>query len=244
MTNMMNSLGLAAEANLEGSDLLEVGETSKALKAFRAGLKFLNDGCQRQRENSRRSFSSSDCIAAVSSRPVQLGANHDGISGESVSPVAPSAYYSQSFVFVVPSSEEDVSLGEHSFFSAIVIYNTALALHQKGGNTSAGHNANDSISKKKRQSLLKALLFYNEALNLLRPLLEAEQAEAFRVVQEVLRNQADIYSRLNDFGNVQRVWQDLAAITSTLGTTSSGPHQATRGNPGSIQKKSKVAASA
>lgn len=241
MTNMMKSLNRAAKANVEGSNLLELGETSRALKTFRAGLKLLNDGCQAQATANRSSpvsNSNTSSIAAVTSRPVQLGENHEEMAGEG--PEAPSSFYSQSFLFVVPSSEADVSLGEHSFFSAVLIYNTALALHQKGGNTSAAA----SDTKKGRQSLLKALLFYNEALNLLRPLFAAEQAEAFRVVQEILRNQADIYYRLNDIGNVQRVWQDLAALTSTLGTASTGPHQATKGSDGRIQKNCHVAVSA
>ena len=237
----MKSLNRAAKANMEGSNLLELGETSKALKTFRAGLKLLNDSCQAQANSSRSSSvtnSNMASIAAVASRPVQLGENHEGITGNEQ--VAPSSFYSQSFLFVVPSSEGNVSLGEHSFFSAVLIYNTALALHQKGGNTGAAVND----VKEGRQAFLKSLLFYNEALNLLRPLLAAEQAEAFRVVQEIMRNQANIYYRLNDLGNVQRVWQDLATLTSTLGTASTGPHQVTQGGVRCIQKKCHVALSA
>ena len=206
---MMKSLHKAAQANREGSDLLELGETSKALRCFRSALKQLNDGCQCAAGRSLSSHAT-ESITAVSSRPVPLGENHEATAvttnNDATPATTPSPFYSQSFVFVVPSEQGDdynsvsVSLGQHSFFSAVLIYNTALALHQKGSHGQV------------RQTLLKALLFYNESLNLLMGPI-ADQPEAFRVLQEILRNQADIYYRLNDWGNVQRVWEDLAALT-------------------------------
>lgn len=205
---MMKSLRKTAKANQGGAALLEVGETTKSLRQFRSALKQLNEGCQ----SLKGLPSAHDTItdgsetslfggAAVRSLPIQLGeALTESLPELEQTPEQSSTrmLYSQAFIFD-DSDSADMTIEKHSFFSAVLIYNTALALHQKAGKED-GHKA-----------YLKALLFYSESMNLLRPI--AEETESFRVIQEITKNQADIYYRLNDLGNVQRVWEELAYLT-------------------------------
>jgi tetratricopeptide (TPR) repeat protein len=203
---MMKSIRKATKANEEGAILLEVGETIKALRQFRAALKLLNEGCQAtinglpsamQDKSEKGSLFGA---ATVRSLPILLGedAQNASIPLLQQRPENPIKLYSQAFVFQ-DAIDEDMTIEKHSFFSALLIYNTALALHQKGGKDE-GHKA-----------YIKALLFYNESMNLLRSV--ADDADAFRVIQEITKNQADIYYKLNDLGNVHRVWAELAYLT-------------------------------
>jgi len=198
----MKSLSKAAKYNEEGSTALELGETSKALKHFRAGLKQLNEGCHSaQTMRSVPVTRNSAPITAISSNPCRLG---DNSVEQDISAHQPTVNFSQSFVFCAENlCDKDMTVEKQSFFSAVLIYNTALALHQKA--------VHEDSPQDRKKSYLKSLLFYNESMNLLRPC--AEQTEAFRVIQEILRNQGDIYYRLNDLGSLQRVWEELAALT-------------------------------
>ncbi|CAB9501095.1 expressed unknown protein [Seminavis robusta] len=204
--NMNKALTRAAKANEEGACLLELEDTSKALRYFRSALKQLNEGCQNAGtlpSGSRLSSSELSLMSllgnAVSSKPIRLGEDVQA-AALPASPENPTVLYSQAFVFEDPTKAcGRLTIERHSFCSAVLIYNTALALHQKGSKED-GHKA-----------YLKALLFYGESMNLLRPV--AEEPESFRVIQEIMKNQADIYYKLNDLGNVQRVWEELANLT-------------------------------
>lgn len=203
--SMIKSLTRATNANEEGSAFLEVGETIRALKSFRAALKQLNEGCQDLPGNlpsnaslMNNSDSSISLGTAVSSRPVRLGEDSEAVALPVSPDNNPAVLYSQSFVFEDPTTNGTMTIERHSFVSAVLIYNTALALHQKGSKED-GHKAS-----------LKALLFYRESLNLLRPV--ADEPESVRVIQEIMKNQADIYYKLNNNGNLQRVWEEMAQL--------------------------------
>ena len=180
-------------------------DTSKALRYFRNALKLLNEGCQSNEILPTDAMMSSDSsltpfgCTALLSRPIRLGEDASA-AALPVSPENPAILYSQAFLFEDPQSGS-MTLERHSFFTAVLIYNTALALHQKG-NKEGGHKA-----------YLKALLFYGESMKLLRPV--ADDPETFRVIQEIIKNQADIYCKLNDVQNEHRVWEELAALAES-----------------------------
>lgn len=202
---MMKSIRRAAKANQEGSTLLELDQTGKALKCFRSAIKELKEGSQSSLDN-LPSGSLDECTMVLSSKPVRLGEDYMNASlpEQEKTPDQPTELYSQAFVFQQGNNEGVFTIEQHRLYSAILVFNSALALHQKGGKEE-GH-----------KQYLKALLFYIEAKNMLQPMLETE-AEAFRIVQEILKNQVDIYFRLNEVGKGQKVWEELATLTKMVG---------------------------
>jgi tetratricopeptide (TPR) repeat protein len=200
-SSMNKALGRAVKANEQGSALLELGETSKALRCFRSALNLLNEGCKSSEILPSACLVSSDSSImsfdnALLSRPIRLGYDAQA-AFLPISPENPTILYSQAFSFECPH-KANMTLERHSFCSAVLIFNTALALHQKGSKED-GHKA-----------YLKALLFYEESLSMLQPV--ADEPETVRVIQEIMKNRADIYCKLNDTQST-KVWDELADLT-------------------------------
>lgn len=183
---MLKDLQRAAKVNQEGASLLELGDTSKALKCFRSSLKLVNECCQKGLAHKLPTKGLN--AALLGSTPVRLSRS----SGEE-------EFYSQVFDF---DPEGKVTVQKQSYCSAVLIFNCALALHQKG--------YTQWETEKNYSAYTKALLFYSQALNLLRPF--TETPECFQIIQEIMKNQADIYYKINDLGNVQRVMEELVHL--------------------------------
>jgi tetratricopeptide (TPR) repeat protein len=185
---MLKALQRAAKINQEGAAFLEMGQTSKALKCFRAALKQVNECCQ---QGLAEKLPDKGCTSFCTSTPVRLSSSESQKQD---------SYYSQAFHF---DPQGKISVQKQSFCSAVLIFNCALALHQKG------HT--ESVKKGTYNASMKALLFYSQAFSLLRPFTEIP--ECFQIIQEIMKNQANIYAKINDLGNVKRVLEELIHLT-------------------------------
>lgn len=204
---MSKELYRAAKVNQEGAALLEAGETSKALKCFRAGLKLVNESCQRLDRNLPQTCSRS---SFVRSTPIRLDADVETSPATTFSPAwDSSSNYSQAFLF---DPEGKQSVQKQSYCSAVLIFNIGVTLHQKG-RKEEGYKA-----------YMKSILFYTQSLNLLKSF--SSQPECVQIIQEIYKNQADIYYKINDLGNVQRCLEELISLNNQCQGTFN--HQKTR----------------
>lgn len=90
---------------------------------------------------------------------------------------------------------EELTLERIAYYSAVVIYNCAVCLHQRGS----------------PMGLVKASHLYAQCLDLLEPI--QSQQDCANLMESVLQNQANIYYNLGDFYRVRHTMDKLFLVT-------------------------------
>jgi tetratricopeptide (TPR) repeat protein len=175
----MESLKLTCHLNTLANQLLLSGDAASAFGHYRTAIQLLTE-CQAAMESENIVLPSSGRYTAAGQIAVARRwlPNQDAASSDD-------CFWSPLYEFSLDNEDCDLTLNSLAFYSAIVIYNCALCLHQRQGSV----------------ALQKASNLYTQCAELLQPL--TSQLDCNGVLASVLQNQANIYYNLNDFHSVR-----------------------------------------
>jgi hypothetical protein len=203
----MNFLHEVSQLNNEGARLLSSGQPKSSFKHFKAGLQYLKNGCtqfasQQQPDTvlkDSRSCSSRHQVSLRKAVPVPLLNDpkrfYTQMLQQKLSSVPQEYVLKQAFVF---QAQGPVTVEKQSLASAVLMYNYALGLHMKG-----------------EQHFDRALFLYRQSLQLLTHISDS-CADCTDLITAILKNEADIFYRLNDFQSVRLVLDELFLLTQKL----------------------------
>jgi tetratricopeptide (TPR) repeat protein len=179
----MEYLELTCQLNTRANQLLLSGDAASAFGHYRAAIKLLND-CQ----VAHLAIESDHIILTESSGRYtvagQVAVARRCISKQDAAP-SDDCFWSPLYEFSLDDKGCKLNVNLLAFYSAIVIYNCAVCLHQRRG----------------WMVLQKASNLYAQCAELLQPL--TFQLDCNEVLASVLQNQANIYYNLNDFHSVR-----------------------------------------
>ena len=175
--------------------MFESGDTKRALECYRAGIEVISGGCRQNktlphRSNDRRNETKEievhKSVKTIMIKSKICSTYSDGKNNQDALIQQP-PFATHSYLFRTTNGDDaeepsPVTVEDISLCSALMIYNCALAFHQRGN----------------ERALKKSLVLYQQCLELLETIVDHFDG-SLSVVQSTLRNQADVFYKLQDF---------------------------------------------
>ena len=203
----MNSIQEVSRLNNEGALLLSYGDQRTPLKYFKAGLQRLKEVCSccsiPQEESPANKVSrSKQQVSIRKALPVPLLNDPKRYYAQMVQGTAYNGELPQEYIFrhafMFQAEGDEMTLEKQSLASAVLMFNYGLGLHTRG-----------------EEHFDRALFLYSQSLQLLSHVSDCA-VDCAELVAAILKNQADIYYRLNDFQNVRVVLDELFLQTCNM----------------------------
>jgi hypothetical protein len=185
----MDFVSNAASLNRDAIQYLLMGNSSGAFATFRGAIQLLSH-CS---NTDRHSLAETGGVALVHCSTIgQIPLERLSKDFQPGMPFAQGNILVANLYEFSPEGQE-LSTDLLAYYSAIIIYNCALCLHQKGSPA----------------TMAKASILYLQCLDLIEPL----QLDCPTLLVSILQNQANIYYNLNDFHSVRYTMDKLFLVT-------------------------------